>query len=173
MPYDTIAVEDVCYLFNECLDLLLAVGSSSGCCFGPHVFQFESFKAYMERFRFAQWHPVNDLDRKPLRQWNVIAFDCEMAYTSCGLEAIRISAVNYQKDLLIDCFIEVEGVVLDYNTRWSGIDADSYQKEKKVSLAHVHLQLFSQMTERCALVGHSLDSDLKALVSIKCLKLTY
>jgi hypothetical protein len=51
-----------------------------------------------------------------------IAFDCEMGYTTAGLEMIRISACKWpSNEALIDVLVKPVGKVLDLNTKFSGV----------------------------------------------------
>lgn len=52
---------------------------------------------------------------------------------------------------------------MDYNTRWSGITAESYAQENKISLSCLQEELCKFMHSETILIGHSLDSDLKSL----------
>jgi RNA exonuclease 1 len=81
------------------------------------------------------------------------------------MELLRLSAVNAKLNVLFDVFVEPEGAVLDYNTRWSGITAESFAAaSERVSLTSAQDLLFSHMSAETILIGHSLDSDLIALV---------
>lgn len=51
-----------------------------------------------------------------------VAFDCEMGYTTYGLELIRLTAVSWPHgDALLDCLVRPLGTVLDLNSRFSGV----------------------------------------------------
>ena len=65
-------------------------------------------------------------------------------------------------ETVIDTLVRPDNEILDYNTRWSGI------QEKDLKNCHVHLRdvqqrLLKLINERTILIGHSLESDLKAL----------
>jgi RNA exonuclease 1 len=119
-----------------------------------------------------------------------IAFDCEMAWTTCGLELIRLSATNWpQGEALIDVLVRPCGEILDLNTRFSGISLEQYfgaipydSKEDegpspgtdKVSEQIKPLRivsspaaardlLLSNITTSTPLIGHALDNDMNVL----------
>ncbi|KAK5124675.1 hypothetical protein LTR85_001388 [Meristemomyces frigidus] len=68
--------------------------------------------------------PVNErpaVDGKG-RRVGAVAFDCEMGYTTLGLELIRLTAVSWpQGEELVDVLVRPLGIVLDLNSRFSGV----------------------------------------------------
>nr|POF04455.1 rna exonuclease 3 [Quercus suber] len=53
---------------------------------------------------------------------SAVAFDCEMGYTTLGLELIRLTALSWpQGDTLIDVLVRPLGIVLDLNSQFSGV----------------------------------------------------
>jgi hypothetical protein len=69
--------------------------------------------------------PARDRDGQAV---HAVSFDCEMGYTTCGLELIRLTAVTWpdQKDLL-DVLVRPLGTVIDLNSRFSGVFPRHYQ----------------------------------------------
>ncbi|WPH02362.1 Hypothetical protein R9X50_00522500 [Acrodontium crateriforme] len=56
-----------------------------------------------------------------------IVFDCEMGYTTLGMELIRLTAISWPEGhKLIDTLVTPLGKVLDYNTRFSGVREEQY-----------------------------------------------
>ncbi|KAK6394160.1 hypothetical protein LTR65_002006 [Meristemomyces frigidus] len=56
------------------------------------------------------------------RRVGAVAFDCEMGYTTLGLELIRLTAVSWpQGEALVDVLVRPLGIVLDLNSRFSGV----------------------------------------------------
>ncbi|KAI5201657.1 hypothetical protein E4T39_05158 [Aureobasidium subglaciale] len=70
---------------------------------------------------------------------HAVTFDCEMGYTVCGLELIRLTAVSWPEGhCLVDVLVRPQGTILDLNTRWSGVTADMFSSaipyEDKVAM---------------------------------------
>jgi DNA polymerase III epsilon subunit-like protein len=70
---------------------------------------------------------------------DAVTFDCEMGYTVCGLELIRLTAVSWpQGHCLVDVLVRPQGTILDLNTRWSGVAPEMYSSavpyEEKVAM---------------------------------------
>jgi DNA polymerase III epsilon subunit-like protein len=68
-----------------------------------------------------------------------VTFDCEMGYTVCGLELIRLTAVSWPEGhCLVDVLVRPQGTILDLNTRWSGVTPEMYSSavpyEEKVAM---------------------------------------
>ena len=102
---------------------------------------------------------------KPERHPNkhgIYALDCEMCYTTCGLELTRITVINYKFEVVYEKLVKPKNPILDYNTKFSGIkpgDLDSIT----TTLADVQKDLLEMFSDRSILIGHSLDSDMRAL----------
>ncbi|KNC75988.1 hypothetical protein SARC_11502, partial [Sphaeroforma arctica JP610] len=92
----------------------------------------------------------------------VWALDCEMCYNRDGLELTRVTIVDEHQTLLMDELIKPSQPVIDYNTRFSGIRAEDIDKAT-MTMDDVHKYLKENITTETVLIGHSLDSDLRAL----------
>ncbi|XP_063045946.1 RNA exonuclease 1 homolog [Engraulis encrasicolus] len=90
------------------------------------------------------------------------AIDCEMCYTTQGLELIRVTVVNSSLQVIYDTFVKPESEVIDYNTRFSGI-SEKDVKGTSVSLKDVQKVLMTFISADTILIGHELDQDLCAL----------
>ncbi|KAI4719410.1 hypothetical protein E4T48_04357 [Aureobasidium sp. EXF-10727] len=80
--------------------------------------------------------PAKGPDGKPPK---AVTFDCEMGYTVCGLELIRLTAVSWPEGhCLVDVLVRPQGTILDLNTRWSGVTPEMYSSavpyEEKVAM---------------------------------------
>jgi hypothetical protein len=70
---------------------------------------------------------------------DAVTFDCEMGYTVCGLELIRLTAVSWPEGhCLVDVLVRPQGTILDLNSRWSGVTPEMYSTavayEEKVAM---------------------------------------
>lgn len=118
-------------------------------------------------------HAENKLDRRgyvktliksPPHDGNcgVFALDCEMSYTTVGLELTRVSVLDVDCKLVYDTFVKPSGRVLDYNTRWSGITENDLRNER-TTILDVQAVFLSKFSSDTILMGHSLESDFVAL----------
>ena len=159
------------------------VGQSSGCTVAStHVFKISESK------RLALIMPFEETPHKSQASElkRAVAFDCEMGYTTMGLELIRLTATSWPTgEELLDVLVRPLGEVLDLNSRFSGVfpqdykDAIPYDLEKAAdedvpdAAAKPRLRLvdspfaartllFSLITPSTPLIGHALDNDLNA-----------
>ena len=159
------------------------VGQSSGCTVAStHVFKISEPKRLALIMPFEET-PQNSQASELKR---AVAFDCEMGYTTMGLELIRLTATSWPTgEQLLDVLVRPLGEVLDLNSRFSGVfpqdykDAIPYDLEKAAdkdipdadgkprlrlvdSPFAARTLLFSLITPSTPLIGHALDNDLNA-----------
>lgn len=92
----------------------------------------------------------------------IYALDCEMSYTTHGLELTRVTVVDADLHVIYDTFVKPDNEIVDYNTMFSGVtEADLANTE--VRLCDVQATLLSLFSTETILIGHSLESDLLAL----------
>ncbi|KAK4698143.1 RNA exonuclease, partial [Lecanoromycetidae sp. Uapishka_2] len=159
------------------------VGVSSGCTKGAtHVFKISDPK------RLEVIMPFKETPPKLLTPGPNIAvcFDCEMGYTTQGLELIRLTATSWPEgEELLDVLVRPLGEVLDLNSQFSGVfpsdyaDAIPYDTKTEDGSADVDENtkpklrlvespfvardlLFELLTPETPLIGHALDNDLNA-----------
>jgi len=160
-----------------------SVGTSIGCTTAPtHVFKVSDPK------RLALILPFMETPARPLEsgKTKAVCFDCEMGYTTLGLELIRLTATSWPdgKELL-DVVVRPMGEILDLNSRFSGvwpkdyIDALPYASNAEANghdleaTSNPRLRLvespiiardllFALLTPETPLIGHALDNDLNA-----------
>ena len=96
-----------------------------------------------------------------------VAIDAEMIYTTAGSEIARLSAVQWDLQVIFDVLISPTASVVDYNTRFSGISAESYVESGKWRVVTFDFLQNSLIPEyigpNTILVGHSLENDLRVL----------
>lgn len=94
--------------------------------------------------------------------YGVYALDCEMCYTTMGLELTRVTVIDREYKTIYETLVKPKNPVIDYNTRFSGITEEQLC-DVTTSIYDVQSALLSFINSQTILIGHSLDSDFKAL----------
>ncbi len=114
-----------------------------------------------------------------------VGVDCEMVYTTAGLELARVSVTELiGGETVLDEFIHPKHKILDYNTRFSGITKESLssspspgqrtphdtkqtqrtKKSKKLTIDDIpDLLAYAGITRETILIGHGLENDMNAM----------
>ncbi|MCJ1484906.1 RNA exonuclease 3 [Schaereria dolodes] len=157
---------------------------TSGCTTADsHVFKVSDAKRLAAVMQFMST-PV----KGPKHAQSAVCFDCEMGYTTLGMELIRLTAVSWPKgEELLDVLVRPIGEILDLNSRFSGIWPQQFQRavplkgntvirdkqskadrneEKQLrlvdSIAKARALLFDLLTTTTPLIGHAIENDLNA-----------
>ncbi|MBW0493406.1 hypothetical protein O181_033121 [Austropuccinia psidii MF-1] len=96
------------------------------------------------------------------RPLKILGIDCEMCVTASGSELTRCTIVDENGHLVYDQLVLPDLPITDYLTRFSGITADRLQGVS-TRLIDVQKKLTELIDFDTALVGHSLDCDLRAV----------
>ncbi|CCD26052.2 RNA exonuclease NDAI_0G02750 [Naumovozyma dairenensis CBS 421] len=132
--------------------------SRLGCkTYDYHVFRSES---YFELKQISEFKDTANIEGES----NVLALDCEMAFTSLGYEMVRLTIVNFfSKKVLFDEIIEPFGEIIDLNTQFSGVYESSM--EHAISFKKfIDLVLSkSLINKHSILIGHGLENDLNVM----------
>ncbi|KAH7724725.1 exonuclease family protein [Aphelenchoides avenae] len=96
------------------------------------------------------------------RSRHVYAMDCEMVYTTWGPEVARVTVVDIMGREVLDEIIRPDHPVLDYNSRFSGLRKEDVDNAA-LDLKQAQERLFEFINAETILIGHSLESDLKAM----------
>nr|CAG4640649.1 EOG090X01LQ [Eulimnadia texana] len=131
-------------------------GCSVGKCHVTDTFDPENTRGY-----------VSTLAKSPPPDGNygVFALDCEMSYTTVGPELTRVTVVDSDMKTVYETLVKPDNPILDYNTRFSGITEEDL-KGVRTKLRDVQAVLLSKFSNKTILIGHSFDSDLRALKMI-------
>eukprot|EP00106_Octopus_bimaculoides_P012535 XP_014779977.1 PREDICTED: RNA exonuclease 1 homolog [Octopus bimaculoides] len=92
----------------------------------------------------------------------VFAMDCEMLYTTAGMEVARVTVVDSECNVVYETLVKPDHEILDYNTRFSGITEED-MKGVATKLIHVQAVLLHYFSSQAILVGHSLENDLMSV----------
>jgi DNA polymerase III epsilon subunit-like protein len=153
---------------------------SEGCTEAEtHVFNVKDARRLATILQFENTPGTNNSGAK-----QPLSFDCEMGYTTLGLEVIRVTAVSWPDARpVLDFLVRPYGEVLDLNTRFSGVTNEAYSNAKdydSVSLeedgmsqtsitvplkkvaspAAARQLLFEHLDTETPLIGHAIDNDL-------------
>jgi RNA exonuclease 1 len=93
----------------------------------------------------------------------VLAIDCEMCLTDANEYSLaRISVVGWDGEVVMDELVKPSKPILDYLTQFSGMTKEMLDPVT-TSLGDIQQRLLDLIGPRTILLGHSLDSDLKAI----------
>ncbi|KAH7092156.1 hypothetical protein FB567DRAFT_232513 [Paraphoma chrysanthemicola] len=151
------------------------VGSPGCVMHETHVFKISDSKRLSLVMPFVET-PEND-EATP---HTAVCFDCEMGYTTHGLELMRLTVVSWPSHRpVLDVLVRPIGHILDVNTRFSGITADQFINAKPydpenpkpvrkdlriVESPHQARDLFlSHITRSTPVLGHALENDLNTI----------
>jgi RNA exonuclease 1 len=151
------------------------VGSPGCTAHDTHVFKVSDVKRLSVIMPFIET-PEND----KVEPHTAVCFDCEMGYTTQGLELLRITAVSWPTHKpLLDVLVRPLGQLLDLNTRFSGVTAKQYfnaapydpenppTDPKKIGIVdspYVARDLFLKLiSPQTPVLGHALENDLNTI----------
>jgi len=93
----------------------------------------------------------------------VLAMDCEMCLTEDGPELTRVCVIDCDTEkVILDELVKPLKPIIDYLTRFSGITEERLA-DVTTTLSTVQQKLLELITSQTILLGHSLESDLRAL----------
>ncbi|KAI9803072.1 MAG: RNA exonuclease 3 [Piccolia ochrophora] len=156
------------------------VGTTSGCTtHTTHVFKVSEVKRLASILQFEPTPPNPDVPTD-----RAVCLDCEMGYTTNGLELIRLTATAWPSGAeMLDVLVRPLGEILDLNTRFSGVTAhhlataDAYSSSSPPqatttttpsplpivpSPTAARALLFTHLSPTTPLLGHALENDLSA-----------
>lgn len=123
-----------------------------------HVFYWESAEEMHRAIPFVETQLVWGTKKGSLE---AVGIDCEMGYTDRGFELLRITAIDFfSGEEAFDILVKPKGVVLDLNTRWSGV---AEVKPEAVTFEDSIALLGEVIDSNTILVGHGLENDMNAM----------
>jgi RNA exonuclease 1 len=141
------------------------LGESNGCCRSDrHVFKLDDAGLLTGVVPFSRIPP----NPKGLF---AAALDCEMGYTTFGMELIRVTIVDWESgNTVLDRSVFPYGEVIDLNTRFSGIRsleegtrAPDGTILPTISFKEVRTEIFKHVSSSTIIVGHGLENDLNSM----------
>ncbi|XP_072756864.1 uncharacterized protein [Anoplolepis gracilipes] len=131
-------------------------GSATGCCDAKtHVWDYTDYENLRGYVRTLSKDVSMD-------EQGVYALDCEMCYTTHGLELTRVTVIDEDCNVIYETLVKPQNSIIDYNTRFSGITEED-MKDVTTTILDVQATLLTMFSDKTILVGHSLESDFKAL----------
>jgi RNA exonuclease 1 len=151
------------------------VGSPGCVTHDTHVFKISDSKRLSLVMPYIET-PENDA--APAH--SAVCFDCEMGYTTRGLELMRLTVISWPTHKpVVDVLVRPIGHILDVNTRFSGITAEQFLNAKPydpknpkplrndlriVESPYAARDLFlSHVTRGTPVLGHALENDLNTI----------
>jgi DNA polymerase III epsilon subunit-like protein len=102
------------------------------------------------------------VERSPSLQ-QLVSIDCEMCLTKAGKELARLSIIGSDAIVLLDVFVQPELPIENYLTQYSGITEEILATSNTLTFAQAQIAFLRIVSANTVVVGHSVDSDMKAL----------
>lgn len=93
---------------------------------------------------------------------SIYALDCEMLFTTAGMDVAAISIVDSNCQLVYETLILPDAPIIDYNTEHSRLTKEHFTGVT-TTLQDVHSKLLSMVGSNTILVGHGVEHDLLRL----------
>lgn len=133
-------------------------GTSDGCLSAStHVYEYVN---HDDLRGFVRTVPKDNSDN--LIDHGVYALDCEMCYTTHGLDLTRVTVIDSSCKVIYESLVKPLYPIIDYNTRYSGLTEEMFS-DCNTTLLEVQATFLHMFSNKTILVGHSLESDFKAL----------
>lgn len=100
-----------------------AAAQGTGCIKGPHVFKEEQANLLHRRAAFLSTEALLSQPPKAEQRGSqggkhqILAFDCELIYTTAGMSLARLTVLDESGKSVLDRYVRPRAAILDYNTR--------------------------------------------------------
>ncbi|KAL6945302.1 hypothetical protein ACO0QE_002752 [Hanseniaspora vineae] len=133
-------------------------GVQEGCSqSNHHVFKGATPLDLLEISDFASTQEVDG-------EFNVLALDCEMGYTSLGFEMIRLTIVEFFSEKIVyDKIVQPIGEIIDLNTDFSGVSKIDCIFDPTFINAREEYITPKLINKNSLLIGHGLENDLNVM----------
>uniref|UniRef100_T1IVF4 Exonuclease domain-containing protein n=1 Tax=Strigamia maritima TaxID=126957 RepID=T1IVF4_STRMM len=129
-----------------------------GCTLGRLHVSLGATSGYLSGF--VSTKPAKNIPKDDF--YGIYAVDCEMCYTTQGLDLVKVSLVRPDGSVAYDELVKPVHPIIDYNTRFSGMTEKKLRRATK-SLKEVQKDLLELVHAETILIGHSLENDLRVL----------
>jgi RNA exonuclease 4 len=109
---------------------------------------------------------MNAVSGEKAKLGKYVAIDCEMVGVGPdGVDSAlaRVSIVNYNGAVLLDCYVKPQEKVTDYRTHVSGIEPKHLESDESLTFKEAQFKTEAIIRNRI-LVGHAVYNDLQALI---------
>lgn len=100
---------------------------------------------------------------RSVRPSNIFGLDCEMCFTTEGLELVKVALVDLLGNQVYYSLVYPENEVVDYNTRFSGVSQRDFMNSEAKSFRQVQEEVLNLIQTTTIIIGHGLENDLRAL----------
>lgn len=95
---------------------------------------------------------------------NVLALDCEMAFTSKGYEMVRLTIVDFfTSKTLFDEIVHTVGEVIDLNSQFSGVHEEDMLYAMDYEDVMEQVLSPKMINKNTIIIGHGLENDLNVM----------
>lgn len=134
-----------------------ARGGAPGCCTGEwHIIYGTDHPSYNQGY--VRTKPKLSCVQFP----GIFALDCEMCFTTAGIELTMISIIDHNKRCVYETLVKPGNPILDPNTKFSGLTKEEILSSD-VTLKDVQMKMLTLFHAETILIGHALENDLKVL----------
>ena len=136
--------------------------------------QTTNLRCEIYNLKFLTTEELNDFKMLPQEKTELtkdfLAIDCEMIETTLGSELVRLSAVDFDNNIIINEYYKPLGEVINYRTEFSGINKEKLN-DITITNDQSYFTLSKYASKDTIIAGHSLENDLRSLklIHLNCI----